>query len=86
MKETTDPVERRRERTMWSQVASTVKRGTPLDDYCYRRREAPYETTAEGDQFLRIFIIRWMEAHGMTAAIPAAATPSELLEAIKGGR
>ena len=40
----------------------------------------PYETTPEGDQFLREFIIRWMKEHEFE--VPAAATPTELLEAI----
>jgi len=40
----------------------------------------PYETTPEGDQFLRQFIIRWMSEHEFE--VPAAATPSELLDAI----
>jgi hypothetical protein len=43
-------------------------------------REEPYETTPEGDQFLRDFIIKWMKERGFH--VPAAATPSELLEAI----
>lgn len=43
-------------------------------------RSMPYETTPEGDQFLRQFIIRWMTAHDFN--VPAAATPTELLDAI----
>lgn len=43
-------------------------------------RNMPYETTPEGDQFLRRFIIDWMVEHDFE--VPAAATPSELLDAI----
>lgn len=44
------------------------------------KREPPYETTPEGDQFMRQFIIKWMKERSFHP--PAAATPSELLEAI----
>lgn len=40
----------------------------------------PYETSPEGDQFLRGFIIKWMQEKKLE--VPAARSPSELLEEI----
>jgi hypothetical protein len=43
--------------------------------------EKPYNTSPEGDQFLRSFLINWMMQNKID--VPAAATPRELLDAIE---